>query len=167
MSPQLFIITGPREAGKSTVCRHLIDLAREAGWQVGGLSCPAVFENGQKVAIEAEALQSGLRLQLAQLRQTDQPQTGVSTRRWQFDAEVLAWGNRVLGSATPCDLLVVDELGLLEFERGEGWTAGLTALDSGNYHWGVVVIRPELLAVAQQRWPTARVIVIEPVSGCL
>ena len=38
------------------------------------------------------------------------------------DAEVLAWGTRILQQATPCDLLVVDELGPLKFERGEGWT---------------------------------------------
>jgi nucleoside-triphosphatase THEP1 len=29
----------------------------------------------------------------------------------------------MLKSATPCDLLVVDELGPLEFERREGWPA--------------------------------------------
>ncbi len=52
----------------------------------------------------------------------------------------------MLESATPCDLLIVDELGPLEFERNEGWPAGLAAIDSAAYKVGVVVIRPELLA---------------------
>ena len=100
----------------------MIDLARAASWQVGGLVCPALFEGGQKTGIEAEALNTGPRLQLAWPGQAGQPQTGLATRRWQFDAEVLAWGTRILQQATPCDLLVVDELGPLKFERGEGWT---------------------------------------------
>lgn len=165
MPANLFIITGPREAGKTVFCRHLIEAARTAGWRVGGMLCPAMFENDRKTGIEAEALHTGLRLQLASLRRADQPQSGLVTRRWQFDAEVLTWGNRMLGSATPCDLLVVDELGPLEFERDEGWTAGLAALDGGNYRSGVVVIRPELLDAARHRWPAAEVIIIEQATS--
>jgi len=146
-------------------CRHLVDLARIAGWQVRGILCPAVFANGQKVAIEAEALPSGSRRQLATRRLAGQPQTGPATRRWQFDPEVVAWGNRILQQAPPCDLLVIDELGPLELERGEGWAAGLTALEGGDYRGAVVVIRPELLAAARHRWPTACVITIEQVSN--
>jgi nucleoside-triphosphatase THEP1 len=74
---------------------------------------------------------------------------------------VIAWGNEVLRAATPCDVLIVDELGTLEFDRGEGWLTGLSAIDAGDYRLGVVVIRPELLAVAQRRWPHAQVIAIE------
>lgn len=166
MTATLFIITGPRGAGKTTFCRHFIDLARQAGRQVAGIVCPAVFENGQKVAIEAEALATGLRLRLATAREPDQPKTNVSTRRWFFEAKVLAWGNRMLQQAVPCEVLIVDELGPLEFEQGQGWTAGLKAIDSGEYRWGLVVIRPELLAPARQRWPTAKTISItEPAAS--
>ncbi len=166
MTATLFIITGPRGAGKTTFCRHFIDLARQAGRQVDGMVCPAVFENGHKVAIEAEALATGLRLRLATAREPDRPQAGISTRRWFFETEVLAWGNRVLQQATPCEVLIVDELGPLEFERGQGWTGGLKAIDSGEYRWGLVVIRPELLAPARQRWPIAKIISItEPADS--
>ncbi len=158
------IVTGPREAGKSTFCRHLVELARAAGRSVAGIVCPAVFEDGQKMAIEAETLRSGLRRQLATRRQAGSALPGISTRRWQFDPAVLVWGNQQLRKATPCEVLIVDELGPLEFERGEGWVAGLSALDSGDYRWGVVVIRPELLSVARQRWPAAEVIVVEQVA---
>ena len=61
-------------------------------------------------------------------------------------------------------MLIVDELGVLEFERDQGWVAGLAAIDSGDYRLGVVVIRPELLDQAQRRWPTARVIEISGVD---
>jgi hypothetical protein len=51
----------------------------------------------------------------------------------------------------------VDELGPLEFNRGEGWIAGLAAVDSGNYQSALVVIRPSLLKMAGQRWKISRV----------
>jgi hypothetical protein len=50
-------------------------------------------------------------------------------------------------------VLIVDELGVREIERRQGWLAGLCAIDAGDYRWGVVIIRPELLSVALQRWP--------------
>ena len=67
-------------------------------------------------------------------------------------------------ASTPCEVLLVDEWGVLEFERNQGWVAGLGAIDSGAYRLGVVVIRPELLLRAQQRWPGARVLTIEGVD---
>ena len=160
----LFIITGPREAGKSTVCGHLVALAQTEGWQVGGILSPAVFEAGQKTGIEIINLRTGQRRLLAVRCPVDQPQTALHTDHWRFDAEVLAWGDVVLQRATPCDLLIVDELGPLEFERDAGWQAGLTALDSGQYRWALVIIRPELLDTACQRWPAAHVIQVTPAT---
>ena len=61
------------------------------------------------------------------------------------------------GESLPCDLLVVDELGPLEFERGRGWTAGLAAVDSGAYGAALVVVRSGLLERARTRWPGAEV----------
>jgi nucleoside-triphosphatase THEP1 len=125
---------------------------------VSGILSPAVFEAGQKTGIEAIDLRTGQRRLLAVRRQAGQTRTEFHTDRWHFDAEVMAWGDTVLQSAAPCDLLVVDELGPLEFERGAGWQAGLAALDSGQYRGAVVIIRPELLQTACQRWPAAHVI---------
>ena len=160
----LHIITGDRGAGKSTFCHHLVELAGPAEWQLGGLLSPAVVEGGQKTGIAAVDLRRGEQRLLAVRREGDQSATAFQTNRWRFDAEVMAWGNNVLRKAVPCDLLVVDELGPLELERGEGWLAGLAALDSGRYGAGVVVIRPELLTVARQRWPAAQVIFIAAVA---
>ena len=160
VTPSLFIVTGERGAGKTTFCRYLVELARGTGWQVAGILSLPVFEHHQKIAIAAQDLRTGQQRWLAVRREVGQPVAGSATPGWRFDPVALAWGNRVLQTACPCDLLIVDELGLLEFERDEGWQAGLSAIDSDNYRWGLVVIRPELLAVSQRRWPIAKVIPI-------
>lgn len=118
---------------------------------------PAVIVNGQKIAIDVIDLSSDQRRRLAVHNpNADYPRELY----WRFDDAALAWGNAVLAHSTPCDMLIVDELGVLEFERDRGWVAGLAAVDSGAYHLGVVVIRPELLEQARQRWPAARILPI-------
>jgi nucleoside-triphosphatase len=154
----LLIVTGDRGAGKTGFCTRLIELARSAGWQIAGVLSLAVFEHGEKIGIDVIDLRTNERRRLAD--RFNPAHYGPHTPRWSFHAEAVAWGNAVLNAASPCDLLVVDELGPLEFERGEGWQAGLAAIAARNYRWGVVVIRPELLGVALQRWPPARVIEI-------
>jgi nucleoside-triphosphatase len=157
----LIIVTGERGAGKTTFCTRLIELARSGGRSIGGVLSPAVIVNGQKVAIDVLDLQSDQRRRLA----THNPAADYPRELyWRFDEDALAWSNHALIASTPCDVLIVDELGVLEFERGEGWLAGLNALDAGDYRLGVVVIRPELLAMAQQRWPHAHVIKIDQVD---
>ena len=84
--------------------------------------------------------------------------------RWYFDAQVLGWGNQVLKNCLPCDLLVIDELGPLEFNRQIGLTAAFNVLPERRYKIGCVVIRPSLLAEAQIRWPWEQTIDISETS---
>jgi nucleoside-triphosphatase THEP1 len=163
----IYIITGERGVGKTTLCQRVVEEACRRGWQARGVISPARMEgNGNnlyKIGIDLLDLSSGERFQLAQRIPDDAgSNTGkngeVMTKRWAFDPQVLALGSRILAKSVPCDLLVVDELGPLEFERGEGWVEGLAALDSGLYRVALVVIRPELLEVARSRWHSAQVI---------
>ncbi len=154
----LFIVTGSRGAGKTTFCADLIAAAREAGWRPAGLLSRTVFSGSHPSTIEVENLAGGEVRPLA-VYDPDQPTPG--SRIWQFRGDAIAWGNQVLADSIPCDFLVVDELGPLEFERGDGWQAGLAALDSGQYAIAIAVVRPELLGEALLRWSDANVIEID------
>lgn len=153
--PKIWIISGDREAGKTSFCRKIILEARSQGFSPAGVLSPAVFTNGIKTAIEAEDIASGQKRLLATRR--DEVPDAI-TRRWKFDEEALKWGAKVLAASTPCDLLIVDELGPLELEHNLGWIEGIQAVNSARYQTAVVVIRTELLANAQQRWPRAGII---------
>jgi nucleoside-triphosphatase len=152
---QRIILTGKRGAGKTITCSRWIEQAVNEGWSVSGLLCPAVFENGIKTGINVKDLATGETRNLAVL--ADGTFTEVATDHWKFDADVLQWGSQVLSSIQKCDLLVVDELGPLEFYRHQGWMEAFDLIARGEYRLAVIVIRPELLDEARILWPEAKV----------
>ncbi len=151
MTGRILLITGPREAGKTTFCRRCVEAARRRGWRVTGIVTLGEYVNGERVSLQARCAHTG------EMRTLAHRQRGGG-RHWAFVEETLEWGNSVLASAVPTDLLVIDELGLLEWVEGRGWTAGLSAVDSGLYRYALVVVRPELVEQARRRWPHAKLI---------
>ena len=157
---RITIVTGEIESGKTSFCRQMATALLEFGWDTAGILSPAVFEDGKKVAIDVLDLGSGVTERLANLNTAFSGLQGPETKRWRFSERVLEWCNAMLDQAVPCDLLVVDELGPLEFERGEGLTAAFEAVDTRQYRAALLVVRPSLLAKARRRWPDAGVISI-------
>jgi len=70
---------------------------------------------------------------------------GLRVGPHRFDETAIAWGRDRLDAACPCDILVVDEIGPLELERGAGWVNALRVLRVGDYRVAVIVVRPRLV----------------------
>jgi nucleoside-triphosphatase THEP1 len=152
----LWIATGQRGVGKSTWCATVIEQARAAGWTVQGLLCPAVFEQGTKIGIDLIDLESGERRRLGNLSRSGHEDLEIG--RWFLKPATIAWGNEVLKRINHCDLIVLDELGAFEFERGGGFQEGLRLLDEHRFQRALAIVRSEWLPVALARWPQAQVI---------
>ncbi|MCS7247826.1 MAG: nucleoside-triphosphatase [Anaerolineales bacterium] len=157
---ELWLVVGESGSGKTTFCQTLVAVVRQRGVKVRGLLSPARFEGGMKVGIEVQDLHSEEKRPLAWHRAfalhppfSSEP---VAVGEWLLDAEALEWGNRVLREAIPCDLLVVDELGPLEFLRGKGWQAAFAALDSGAYRLALITVRESLRSAVHARWRVGR-----------
>jgi len=151
---KVLILSGPIGSGKTTLCLDLVEHLKKADLVVHGIVTPPVNVNGNKVGIDLVDLQSEEKKRFASLNES--VPTGLSTGKWSFDADVMNWGDQTLGHATPCQVLIVDELGPLEFERGIGFQNGVAAIDSGDFSVALVVIRPSLIMAAKQRWSTAK-----------
>lgn len=154
--PQIIVITGDLGSGKTSFCLDLIRLAKEFGIKITGLVSPGVFEAGSKIAIDAQDVLTGERYRLAELR--EQVEIDFNTKRWSFYSEAISWGNNVLQKALPTKLLIIDELGPLEFNRAQGWVKAIDAIDSGEFQAALLVIRPSLVQQASRRWEITRII---------
>lgn len=146
MISNVFVITGGRESGKTTHCSQLAKQKMAEGWQVTGLLSPARLEGNEKTGILAVDLHTGESHLLASRISGEIP--GFQFGEWTFDPSAWIWGNQVLQHATPTDLLIVDEVGPLEFNLATGWVNVFDVLSHDAYHAALVVIRPECLGVA-------------------
>lgn len=155
-NPQILIVTGLSGAGKTTWCTQLARLAEEKGMQVKGVLSPGVYKGERKVAINARAIESGETRQLATLQ--DRETSELSTPRWRFKPETVAWMNDLLENIKTSDLIIIDEVGPLELLRRKGLTAGMHLVDEENYRVACVVVRSSLVPKALQRWPGAVVV---------
>ena len=148
MSARIVVLTGERGVGKSTVCRKMIDLAKDRNYACGGVLTVA-RHNGERDVLDVG---SG---DVHRLTLAPDAGTGVLQGRFHFDPATLTWGDEVLTRAHGYDLLVVDELGPLEITRGKGWKSAFDGLYEGDFTLALVVVRPELLVQAQLRLPNS------------
>jgi nucleoside-triphosphatase len=158
----ILLVTGPSGCGKTEWCARLVERARDEGFTAAGVLSPPAMSAGRKTGIELVNLASGEKRRLAILRtlnsKENQNTNPLVTEDWEFEASAIEWGNGVLRNLSDCDLLVIDELGPLEFHFENGLQESFRVLDEPKFRLACVVVRPALLAEARQRWPTANVI---------
>jgi nucleoside-triphosphatase THEP1 len=144
-SSPIYILTGERGSGKSTVCARVVDLARERGMSVAGILTESAAAHGR---LPPDASSSRVATDLATSERRlfgERGPIGVSlassgghtrsdplTPGWHFDTGIFEWGNDVLERAAGCDLLVVDEIGPLQLLGGRGWSAAVDVLRSAE-----------------------------------
>jgi nucleoside-triphosphatase THEP1 len=171
----VFALTGERGSGKTSICNQVVADARARGLDVAGIitgrsgpepDAPREVVDirsgharlfGAKLTPAAHA-DGGVGAQSSVLRSsisalpaaaTDAHDAGTTsdplTPGWEYDAEVFAWATETLSQATPCDLLVVDEVGPLELVGRRGWVKALEVLRRGDFRAALAVCRPGLL----------------------
>jgi nucleoside-triphosphatase len=137
----IVLLVGEPGGGKTTVCRRLCALAKEAGFVIAGVVTLPRTVLDEKVGLDVQDVRTG---EVRALAESKRPADGPDVGDWHFHRSGLDWGADVLRAIRRCDLLVIDELGPLELVRGEGWQVGLRVLRSDVYDLAAVAIRPSL-----------------------
>ena len=139
------LLTGSAHQGKTTACWKAVSGIRTAGGKVAGfISPPLLSASGVKVGIEMLDLATGKRQIFARVVEPGQPATvGV----YAISEDAIDWAQKVLAAAllSGADWIVVDEIGLLELHRGDGFAFALEPLaDSVRIPNAIVVVREAL-----------------------
>lgn len=158
----VFIITGTKGAGKSTLAEKTTAQLSMRGITVKGILAPEYLENGKRAGYWLMDAGSGEKTLLC--RRQEKPGSGAPGPFY-FYPDALASGQRILigkegesGHADPDRdrqasrvVTVVDELGSFELQ-GQGWAESMDLLerDGGPMLW---VVRESLIAKILQRWP--------------
>jgi len=139
----IVVVTGWRNVGKTTYCQEAVSAYQQAGLNVSGLLTVGRFMKDQKTGFFALDLQSNQQHLFASKfpAEFEGPQFGS----WTFNPPIFAWGNRCLEQADGTDVLVIDELGPLEFKKNIGWVSSFELLKRKNFQLALVVVRPEFL----------------------
>ncbi len=164
MAPKIAVLSGVSGSGKTTACARVAALGQAKGLRVAGILSPPRESGGAKAGIDVEDIVSRMRRPLATslavpgsyVAAQEGASRGPRFGMWQFDAGTLAWGRQLLAAATPCDVLVIDEIGPLELLRDEGWPNALEVLEDGGYALAVVGVRPWLVETLGGRLAGAR-----------
>jgi len=147
----LLLLTGAIGVGKTTVCCKVVGLARAGGRQPRGILTPPLYDaDGAKAGFEALDVASGRRWPLAH---KTEPLGGPRVGPYAFDRSGLERALRALRKAMApgTDLLVVDEIGPLELEQGDGFAPLLEALPRGGPDHVLLVVRSGLVEAACRR----------------
>jgi nucleoside-triphosphatase THEP1 len=148
MATSIIILSGERGVGKTTACREAIALAEAKEYTCGGI----LTSTQPDEELDVIDVGSG---ETRRLTLPPEAKPAIIQGRFRFAPETIGWGNAILARATPCQLLVVDELGPLELERQGGWQKAFDVLRRGNFALALVVIRPELVVKAQLWLPVS------------
>lgn len=164
-APERWVVTGGRGAGKTTFCRQAAALAHAASLDAAGILSPARIEAGEKTGIYVADVRTGAQRLLAAARVGEV--RGFPLGRWHFDPAAIRWADEVLVRATPCDILIIDEIGPLELDLRRGLTAWESALNSGAYRAALVVVRCELESRLRDGWEISGAIAIKSFEQAL
>ena len=157
-SRKIHLISGTSGAGKTLWCRQLFHEARSQGLDVKGLVSLPVYEHNLKVGINLQDLESGSINPLGTKNHSED--NLISIGGWKLDSNTLEWGNRILANIQSCQILIIDELGPLEFNENSGLTKSFELLESGQYGFAFVVVRTGLIPKALKLWPKAEIHII-------
>jgi nucleoside-triphosphatase THEP1 len=157
----IYVVTGERGFGKTTVCQLVAQEAGRRGLKVAGVLTDRVAtEQGEARQVVNLATGEG-RFFGSQHRGEAVGVSDALTPGWDFDSGVFAWANEALACSTPCDLLVIDEIGPLELCGGRGWARAIEVLRSRDFHAALVVCRPGLVEELKSQLGEAPVAVAE------
>ena len=156
---KIILITGERDVGKTILCSTLIEKLKFKGYSVAGIISPGLYNGDVKVGITALDIKSGEKVKLADYS----PGWDIENplRIWKMNSDAISWGNNVLNKSTPCDVLIIDEIGYLEFEKNSGWNKSFEILKQKGFKIAFIVVRIDLMKAALSHWEKAQTVKME------
>ena len=143
-------ITGHQGAGKTAFLSRVVQALQARGIAVYGFLSHVVMVDGRRAGYDISFPFTGARMPLCR---SDAALGGEQVGPFNFSREAIAAGRAALaeGADDEAAVWIVDEVGPLEIQ-GNGWAPALPALLNRSAGTVIMVVRPDLLARAQEQF---------------
>jgi len=151
---------GEPGSGKTNWCREYIDNRRKRGATVGGILCPAIEQQGQRVGSNALDLLTGQAVPFARLSDHSPFKAGEKIGDYIISREGISFACGAIEQAVEnrCDLIVIDEVGPMELD-GKGLISAVE-LALASAVKVLIVVRSSLKEALQRRFPEYEFVVV-------
>jgi nucleoside-triphosphatase THEP1 len=150
LKPQIVIITGDIQEGKTTFTRRIIDDLIEQKFRISGFLSIAINDNGVRTGFNLMDIDSSEQIELCSDKKDD---NRVKLGRFYFNHGALIFGNRILNpdNLAGKQLIVIDEIGPLEI-NGQGWSNSIDNITRSYTIPHLWVVRKSLVQKISKKW---------------
>ena len=138
--PCLIVVVGDAGSGKTKWMVELIKLLQSHGETVDGLISQKCQESEDKWYHNIVRISTNEKLQLTTMTEIE---TEIKIGKFYFYQRTINWANKQLKSVKNTDWIVIDEVGLLEFDKG-GFFPGLQAVVANISGCLIITLRSAL-----------------------
>jgi nucleoside-triphosphatase THEP1 len=140
--PEVILVTGKVNSGKTTHLEKLITEKKTKGLAVSGIIARGIFENNQKIGYDVVDLVSGSSLPLA--RTSEFPESDFRLGKFAFSSKAFAFATKALLDYAPGGVVFLDEAGPLEL-GGKGYADCIRILLEADIQSLYIVVREDIL----------------------
>ncbi len=146
----IFILTGEKQSGKTTLVLKIIEELQQKNISVGGIIAKGVHENGERIGFDIIDIQTNEQKILCRKNISLYEQ---KIGEFYFTKDGLEFGKKILGkkSLRNLSLIIIDEVGPLELQ-GNGWAESLSEIIFSIDIPVLLVVRKSLVNNVCNNW---------------
>ena len=154
------LVVGEPGSGKTSWCREYIDERRKCGSIVGGILCPGIEKQGQRVGSNALDLLTGQEVPFARLPRYRSFKGEEKVGDYTISRKGISFACGTIKGAVDsrCDLVVIDEFGPLEL-RGKGLMPAVELALASAVNL-LLVVRSSLKEALRRHFPQYEFVVV-------
>jgi len=146
--PEVFIITGDINSGKSFLMAKLAEEQKKLGKKTGGIIAEGVFSDGVKTGFDIFEPGSGKKYSLAK---TEESRGDISAGKYRFSLESFEKAKEALMDFDENSVVFLDEAGPLELD-GEGYALCLESIMASNIESLYLTVRESCVGQIREKF---------------
>ena len=161
--PEIFILTGDRKQGKTSLLKEIVAILRANGVNISGFLSEGIHDGEKRTGFILKDIKTSEAIELCSI---ENKFGGPAQGRYFFNPAAISKGIEILGSSNSggTGAVVIDEVGPMEIS-GKGWYTAIEKLCRNSAGIQIWTVRRSLAEKSARRWNTGDVHIIDITSA--